>query len=407
MLTFVSVNQWSRMPIGNLWTTWIIQICFIAMIIKYRCYLCPLKKYNKLLQLYLIWLVIGIVRGAFIAENYFEWKQLVSNSISLSIPLFMWLFCKPSVTLGIYRTWLYYSMFTFLFFYWAMGDISQFYLSPLLLLFCFWPLFNKKTAFILFVIGVLYMFGREEARSQTIKGGIALLVGITSLYVYKFNPKWLKIGHIMGYAATVLLFSFILVDTTGLIGGYISEDDAIENNKFRTDMQKDTRSLIFYDVYKSSIDNKYWLCGHTPARGNEVGLSWVLYRNMYETVKFNKNERHRNEMLHLNIYTWLGLIGLILYSCIYFSASYLAVYKSNNRYIALLGCFVAFRWSYGWIEDTNTFHISDVALWTTIGMCYSPYFRAMDKEQFEVWIRRLLNFKKVSTTRQNKICIEK
>lgn len=393
-LTFISVNQWSSLAIGNLWTTWFLQILFIAMLIKYRHYLCPFSGYSKILQLYLVWLVANIIRGVFVAENYLEWKQLIGNSIPLAIPLFMWLFCKPSVTLNIYRVWFHYGMLAFIFFFFWIIGISQFYLSPLLLLFCFWPLYNKKTRWILVVGGLIYMFGIESARSQTIKGGIALLVGISSMIVYKINPKWLKIGHAVGYLCTIFLFIVVLTDATGLILGKISEDNAIENNMYRTDIAKDTRSLIFYDVYRSSVNNKYWLWGHTPARGNEIGMSWVLYRNMYETIKFNKNERYKNEMLHLNIYTWLGLIGLILYSSIYFRASYLAVYRSNNRYISLLGCFVAFRWSFGWVEDTNNFSISDIALWTMIGMCVSPYFRNMDKRQFEDWIRLLLRFRK-------------
>lgn len=392
-LTFISVNQWSRIPLGNQWTTWIIQMSFICMLVIYRNYLCPLNNYSKILRIYLAWLLFDIVRGICIAENYWEWKQLIGNSICLMLPLFLWLFCIPSITANIYRNWIRYAIPAFLiFFVWLVG-ITQFYLSPLLLLFCFWPIFKKKYAFLLFLSCLIYMFANEEARAQTIKGGMALLMGIASLIVYKLNPILIRVGHVLGYLCTLVLFLVILSDASGLILGKMTEDEAIENNKKRTSNEKDTRSLIYYDVYMSSINHDYWLCGHTPARGNEVGMSWVLFREMYEEVKFNKNERYRNEMLHLNIYTWLGLIGLIIYSMFYFRASYLAVYKSKNRYISLLGCFIAFRWSFAWIEDTNTFMISDISLWTMLGMCFSPYFRNMSKVEFENWIRGLLIFK--------------
>ena len=116
----------------------------------------------------------------------------------------------------------------------------------------------------------------------------------------------------------------------------------------------DTRSLIYLDVLDSAIKHHYVLQGRTPARGNDIEYSGILFKWAYDdSYIFNKDERHANEVVHLNTFTWTGLIGLILYSLIYFKATYLAVYKSRNVYISLLGCYVAFQWSYGWIENVQ------------------------------------------------------
>ena len=97
---------------------------------------------------------------------------------------------------------------------------------------------------------------------------------------------------------------------------------------------------------------------------------------------FRTNERHYNELCFPNIFTWLGIIGMLLYCLIYIKASTLALHKSNNIYLKYLAVFVSFRWMLGWIEDANTFNISNIALWMIIAMCFSPYFRKMNNYQF-------------------------
>ena len=70
--------------------------------------------------------------------------------------------------------------------------------------------------------------------------------------------------------------------------------------------------------------------------------------------------------------------------------SYLALYKSRNKIVPMIGCFVAFRWSFGWIEDVNNFLIYDVDLWLLIAMCYSKRFRYLSDKQIEKWFNSLL-----------------
>ena len=106
------------------------------------------------------------------------------------------------------------------------------------------------------------------------------------------------------------------------------------------------------------------------------------------------NERGGCEVSILNIYTYIGLIGVIIYYLIFYSSSYLAIYKSNNIYIKLLGVFITFRWLYAWVEDFNNFDINYVMIWFMIGMCYSTQFRNMNNCQFKKWVISTLPFNK-------------
>lgn len=393
LLTFTSVNQWAIIPFGNLITTAIIQLIFIGIIYKKKNYLFPNYKQESTfcpINLYLIWAYICILRGLFIAENYWGYKQLLIGGISCLLPIMIWLFNRPYSVYKIYSYWFKYGILFFLLCYWWNVGFTQFYLSPLLLLFCFFPLFPHKKAWLIFIVGILYCyFGGAENRSQLIKGACALIIGGLSFFIPYFPKKVIKIGHVLSYATIFVIFGVVLNNIGDVISGKISVEEAKYGNE--NELTQDSRSLIYADVITSAINHNYIIEGRTPARGNDINLSYALFFWAYDdNMVFNKNERHANEVLHLNIFTWEGLIGVILYFCIYLKASYLAVYRSKNNYISLLGCFIAFRWVFGWIEDINNFNILNIGLWTMIGMCYSDKFRNMSNLEFKQWIRKLI-----------------
>ena len=390
ILTFISVNLWSAFPIGNLWTTTILQIFTLYIISKYRS-----KFTNKNIDLniyikwYLIWAIICIIRGFIIAENIFEYKQLALGSIAVLMPILCWLGNSTYYTQKILSFWYKYAiLFFLLFFFWMVG-FTQFYLSPLIILFCFFPLFSNKKAFIIFIAGILYCVLAGEGRSQYLKAIPALLIGIT-IYLKRtsISYKLIKIGHFMAYLSTIAIFTIILQGLFQNYAGKMTPEDITEEYK---ENSTDTRSLIYIDVIESAINNNYILQGRTPARGNDIAFSGILFKWAYDDdYIFNKDERHINEVMHLNTFTWCGLIGLVLSSLIFFKASYLAVYKSKNIYISLLGCYVAFQWSYGWIENVQQLDILNITLWIMIGMCYSTDFRQMNNNEFKEWIRKLI-----------------
>ncbi|MFA6795028.1 MAG: hypothetical protein WCR50_06005, partial [Proteiniphilum sp.] len=86
-----------------------------------------------------------------------------------------------------------------------------------------------------------------------------------------------------------------------------------------------------------------------------------------------------------------------LYFLIFYRASYLAVNRSNNIYVKMLGVFIAFRWLYSWVEDVNNFSINYFMLMIIFGMCFSHSFRKMTNNEIIIWARgifdaRFINF---------------
>ncbi|MFW5879209.1 MAG: hypothetical protein ACOCUV_00135, partial [bacterium] len=208
LITFVSVNQWSSVPIGDKTTTLLISIITVFFIIRYTYLFFNQKnKYDYLIiVLYLSWVIWSAIRGAFIAENRVEWTWLIVGVLSLSLPLLVFYFSEPTNLSNTLRIWLKFALPAFiLFFLWVTTTGSKhFYLGPIILLACFLPVFKLKWQIItLFLLAIMYFdFG---ARSQMIKATIVLLLSLV-YYLRKFIPiKLIEYLHWVFYVAPLVL----------------------------------------------------------------------------------------------------------------------------------------------------------------------------------------------------------
>lgn len=392
LLITISVGiLWSNSSINLTFFNWAIDFITIITLLQYR----KVGSYYKFIDAFFFWLLISIIRGVFIAENYWEWKQLIIGTFSLSLPLFVYAFDKPDVVSCVLRYWFKYAIPLFLLFIFILSNGTyHFYLGPIFVIGCFIPIIPKKWKFIIGGLLVIMLFINLGARSQVIKSAVVLLVTL-GVYLRRFiSVKILKFLHASCYLLPIILLYLgisgtfnIFQDLSSNEGKYI-EKKIVNGQIQEDDLSADTRTFIYVEVIESALRHNYVIWGRTPARGND-SASFGSYNA--EKLKTGKYERHFNELCHTNIFTWLGLIGVILYSFIYFRSSYLAVYKSNNIYVKYLGCFIAFRWAYGWIEDFNQFDIMNISLWMMIAMGISFRFRSLSNKQFKLWLNSIFN----------------
>lgn len=356
----------------------------------------------RIVNLYILWAIICSIRGFIIAENYTEYRQLVVGTMNLMLPLIVWFTYDPQIVSRIFRFWLKY-IFMFSIVLLCIGYKISAFISPLLIFSIFSFAFNKKNKrniilWCLFYLVYNFFIGD---RTPVAKMASMLMFSIFAYSYFSNSFKLIKFVQVICYGLSIALFTFIMFDVIKVFY-YKESEDAILNNYKTQEKIEDTRSLLYIDVIKSAIDEKYILFGHTPARGNKLYVSPILfiygYKDGLNSKDFNKNERFDNEASHLNIFTWTGLLGFILYSFIYFRASYLALYKSKNKYIKIVGCIVALYWTLGFIETTNKIDLINLILWTTIGMCYSNKFRNMNNQEFYGWCNTL-----VTSSNNNKV----
>lgn len=394
ILTFISVNQWSSIPLGGTAFYWIISSLTIIYILIYKKkYFNPVnKKDYRFAKVYFLWMIVGVIRGCFVAENYWEWKQLVDGTFALSLPLFIYIFLDPHILQITLRIWFKYAIaLFFMVFLWILSPGSyHFYLAPLLLIACFLPILTKKWRYITFALLILMIFADFGARSQMIKATIAILMSVAYVFSKYVTPKIIKIGLWLCYILPIIVLYLgisgqfnIFEDLSKNQGKYV-KTKIVNGERIEEDLSADTRTFIYEEVILSALRHNYVLWGRTPARGND-SIAFGAYSA--EDLGTGKYERFANEVCHPNVFTWLGLIGMILYSLLYFKSSYLAVYHSNNLFMKLLGVFIAFRWAYGWIEDFNRFDIMNISIWMMIAMGFSASFRKMDNSEFKYWIK--------------------
>lgn len=401
LLTFISVNQWSEYPIGNTATTMGLSVVLILAFWQR-------KSYNRLdfgqrdyrwVYFFLIWALLGTVRGLVVAENYWEYKNLATSSLITFLPLSVYAFYDPGLVRDVFCRWRVWAILAFLFFfYWVIG-VSQFYLGPIYFLACFLPLIpSKKWKFI--VGGLLLLLIVDNVidnRAQTIKGVVSLLV-LSGVFLRKhITDRLIKFFYwVFCLFPWVLLYLGIMgqynvfAATSDTYGGkYVAQYEGQQTESI--DLTADTRTFIYQEVISSALNNDYLWLGRTQARGNDSFWFASLAEDMRAVRNGDniKNERSMNELCFPNIFTWLGIVGMFLYIMIYLHASFLAIYRSNSFFVKLCGLVTAFNFAFGWVENATAFDILNITYWVFIAIGLSPKFREMRDADFIIWYQSI------------------
>lgn len=388
---------------SNTFSVWILDFLVLANVIYYYKYYCTSKKLKdyQWAKFYLIWILICIIRGIFVAENYWEYKALIGSSLCLLLPVFLFIFQSPTILKQTLYIWLKYALPLFL----CVGiwiipiDSYHFIISPILLLGCFLPILPKRWKLLFGILLIVMLVGELGARAQIMKATAVLGLAIVFYFRNHIKKLWFKIVHILFYILPIILlilgifgiFNIFEANKEKNQGKYVSTKE-INGQKVIVDASVDTRTFIYEEVITSARKHNYIIFGRTPARGNDSKTFGAL---MAEELKTGKYERSMNEVCHPNVFTWTGLVGLIAWCMIYLRGSYLALYKSRNIYLKIIGIFIAFRFFLGWIEDVNNFNISGISIWMIIAMGYSQYFRSMSNHEFKNWLIQCLPFKNI------------
>ena len=387
----------SDFPFGNFAIDVLLWISILYQFNRERNYnkLRYLNREYRIVGIYLIWAIIGCVRGLVVAENYWEYKNWMTSSCIALFPVCVYAFYSPKIIRKTLSLWLRFAIpFYFLFLIFFI-EPTQFYFGPIYLLACYMPLINKKGWRILVLLILLFFLTYDIAdqRSQFLKALMALYVAIICLLKRFIGNVFLRLNYL-----SLIVMPLVLL-LLGITGVFNVLADTAENQsgkyssskKEDTDAADDTRTFIYYEVINSAIKNDYVLMGRTTARGNDTeafGLAAYEMKSVRD-VKNIKEERSMNELCFLNIFTWLGLIGMLLYMGIYIRAAYLGIYKSKSFFVKMAGIVTAFNFAYGWVENCTMFDILNITYWFFISICLSPKFREMNDEEFKKWYQEI------------------
>lgn len=387
-----SVNQWSEViskihPI--VW--WITEGFTLIVAFKLRS-----RKTNWGILYAYLWIVIAAaIHGYFKSEYYWDWKLLVSNLMTYLLPLISLVVIdinKTEKILGLWYKWIPIIIVLLFFF----GDEPHFYgrlMVPYSLLLIFLPILNKRNRVLCYIaFAVVFIMARTD-RSDTIRFVVALLLGLScyqNFYIhFKKYIKPLAIGLLI---SPFILFGLAITGTFNILN--IGEEMGLEyryevESGHSKNLFSDDRTFLFEEEILSSVKHNYWLFGRSLARGYD---SIFFGKDIKKDLDWNRTERQYCETGILNVFNYMGIVGVIAFSCVIFGAVIKAVTESNNKYIPILGLYLAFRFFYTWLEEFQRFDTNYVLFWIIVGLCYSPQFRSCNNAQIKSVINRITNY---------------
>lgn len=387
-----SVLPWCSLPIGNTFMWWTID-----GIILYIFYRLKPPSYNVWqINLFLLCLACSAVYGAiFQTENYWDWKLLVGNLMVFLLPLASYAFAKPDLLVRNLRIWFRYAPLILLILIpFLYSDAFGRYLVPYSFMMLFLPLLNKKYVILTVLAYIITIILGYESRSDMLKFSVCLLLGITTIgSVYTKISKLFKPIY---FILLLLPFVLFLLGITGIFNIFRIEEELGLDGKYIMKSGEnefsalvDTRTFLYVEEIESALIHNYVIQGRSIARGYD---SISFGSGSDRAMGLNRGERQSCETSILNIFNYFGLIGVFIYFILFSGASYKALFQSNNRYIPIIGLYVAFRWLFAWVEDFSRFDLNYLFLWIMIGMCFSPYFRNMNNSEFQKWIRLIIKY---------------
>lgn len=382
--------------LNNTTIVWVLSIIILAVffLARYSFFDRKNEQNLRIVWIYLLWNIVCIVRGMLVAEIYWDWKGLISNAMALLLPIVAYSATNKKVVQYMLSYYVRYVLPLFLIFTLILrADAYGFYLIPMSFLLLFLPALTLRQKILVITVTLVVITADLGARSNVIKFGVPLL--ILGFYYLRsmITVKVMEAVRLSLFVIPVVLFLLGVSEIFNVFkmddyvkGDYTTVGTDEFGNRVEINVTTDTRTFIYSEVLQSAINNNYWLLGRTPARGND---SEIFGERAYELTR--RSERLANEIGLANVFTWTGIAGVILYTLIFFRASYLAVNRSANIYAKMLGIYIAFRWLYAWVEDVNNFSLNYFMLWVMIGLCFSYTFREMTNKEVALWVRGIFD----------------
>lgn len=392
LVSINSVQPWSSLPIGNTYIWWAIQAVILIVFLNIRA-----PKYSIWqINIFLYYLCFSAIYGAVLfAEYYWDWKMLVNNLMIFSLPLAVYVYVRPKLLTFTLRLWFRYAwVILVLLSPFLSSDAFGRYLVPYAFLALFLGVLDIKGIIVVLIAYLVTVVIGIENRSDILKFSVCIIIGIVGYIILK-HPKYKSIIKILSISFFIAPIVFFILGATGIFNIFkIGNDNNLaEKYTVKTKengdvtMLSDTRTFLYVEEINSAIKNKYWLLGHSIARGYS---SMSFGAEIDQVLDVKRGERQGSETSILNVFNYFGIVGVIIYFLIFAYAAYKGIYKSRNLFIPIVGLFVSFRWLFAWIEDFSRFDLNYLFLWIMIGMCFSPIYRRMTNKQFYRWLKGVI-----------------
>lgn len=394
ILALITVGQWLSI---NWWsfnlTSFFIECCLCFFILIYPCFrFKQIKKLrrDKAYSFFNIYVIYTVILSIYTLIN-FSMEGQRSDFAQLALYNMAMVSCLCIYTLS-YPQWFIFAwkeLYRFL--PWIaliympfakddlFGDLMGFLCMPAILILLFWQDLprNQKFIWLTFAIIIIISSYFGDARSNVIKYLLALLLGF-SLYWDKFYDKIRNLVWIFFISPFVLFF----LGATNVFNVF-EADKYLDTKSFKEESIADTRTVVYTEAITSALNNKYAVFGRGIGRGYDSQFQeWLSNQSNSSFSKLHSSER-QSEAGILNVFTWGGIIYILIFTISCMAVVYYGLYKSNNRFIRNVAIYFAFYYFYSWIENFQSFSIIYLSSFSFIAICLSPFFRGMDNTKIK------------------------
>jgi len=295
------------------------------------------------------------------------------------------------------RRWAKFAIVAFWFFLPFMQlEAPGKFLFPIAFLVMFWPFYQGKWKWIIiFFAAAVFIYGSLGARSTAVRFSFAFLMSFAFLFHKHISINLIK------YCTNILLiipFIFLTLGISGIfniwnVNDYLGDEEIMVKDAYNTatnnhkeeNLKTDTRTFLYKECISSALKNNYVIQGRSLARGYDSWYFTDAMNEIFGSSGHQKGERPGSEVSILNIFTYMGIIGVYLYFLVFWRAVRSVIKNARSKCMHLIAFYLAFRWTFAWIEDFTRFDLNNLFLWAAISMCFSPYFLKMDDCEFKFW----------------------
>ena len=340
------------------------------------------KQTQLLFNSLLIWNIISLIRGVLLASDYWDWKFLFFSSLSFSfIPMAYYLGKNLAIVKTIFKFVINYLFpFGFLLIPLTLISNEELYsriMVPISLFIVFIPYMKLKWKILIVLVAATSILMVLGFRSNIIKISFSFILLFISFLAYYIHKNWIKFILYALFLAPIALFTLAITDRYNVFSEMGNEDELYTLNKSgdEENLMTDTRTFLYAEVLSSLSNSGNWIMGESAIGSYKT--DWF-----YDEGGAMKGKRYGSEVGILNILMRNGIIGVIIYFLLLVTVSYTAIQNSNNYLAKILGLFIAFRWTYSFVEEFTHYDLNFYFFWIVIGLVSSKYFRGMT--DFEV-----------------------
>jgi hypothetical protein len=332
--------------------------------------------------------VLNIVRGFFLAKDYWDYKFIFFNAVTFSlISLVFFIGNNLQKAVIVFKfAFKYLFPFGFLLIPLTLTTNEELYsriMIPVSLFILFIPFVKWKWKLLIVLVAIVSVSIVLGFRTNIIK--ITFSVMLLALFYLRgfLNLRILKLLHLFTFLVPIILLVLAIwgnynffVEFSENSSGYTVEDKDGKSE----DLASDSRTFLYVDIFSTLTRTGHLLIGEGAA-------------GKYDTVLFDYlgdgRGRYSSEVGILNILLYNGLIGVIIYTLLLFTISRIAITQSNNMLCKLIGLFIAFRWLISFIEEFTDFDLNFYFFWIALGLVSNYTFRKLTDKEIKLFFQSI------------------